>query len=42
MEVVGGAEALRKGKRLHAEDLLVDSIEGRRTDLFAKHVHDNN
>jgi F-type H+-transporting ATPase subunit gamma len=42
MEVVGGAEALRKGKRLHAEDLLVDSIEGRRTDLFAKRVQDDN
>ncbi len=41
MEVVGGAEALRKGKRLHAEDLLVDSIEGRRTDLFAKRVQDD-
>jgi F-type H+-transporting ATPase subunit gamma len=41
MEVVGGAEALRKGKRLHAEDLLIDSIEGRRADLFARRVqHD--
>jgi F-type H+-transporting ATPase subunit gamma len=38
MEVVGGAEALRKGKRLHAEDLLVDSIEGRRADIFAARV----
>ncbi len=38
MEVVGGAEALRKGKRLHAEDLLVDNIEGRRPDLFAARV----
>jgi F-type H+-transporting ATPase subunit gamma len=42
MEVVGGAEALRKGKRLLAEDLLVDTVEGRRADLFAKRVHDNN
>ncbi len=38
MEVVGGAEALRKGKRLHAEDLLIDTIEGRRPDLFAARV----
>jgi F-type H+-transporting ATPase subunit gamma len=38
MEVVGGAEALRKGKRLHAEDLLVDTIEGRREDFFAARV----
>jgi F-type H+-transporting ATPase subunit gamma len=42
MEVVGGAEALRKGKRLHAEDLLVDTIEGRRADLFAARVPENN
>jgi len=42
MEVVGGAEALRKGKRLHAEDLLIDSIEGRRTELFAKRVQEDN
>jgi F-type H+-transporting ATPase subunit gamma len=42
MEVVGGAEALRKGKRLHAEDLLIDTIEGRRPDLFAKRVQDDN
>ncbi len=38
MEVVGGAEALRKGKRLLAEDLLIDRIEGRRADLFAARV----
>ena len=42
MEVVGGAEALRKGKHLHAEDLLVDTIEGRRADQFAGRVHENN
>jgi F-type H+-transporting ATPase subunit gamma len=38
MEVVGGAEALRRGKRLHAEDLLADVIEQRRVDLFAARV----
>jgi F-type H+-transporting ATPase subunit gamma len=41
MEVVGGAEALRKGKRLLAEDLLVDTVEGRRADLFAARVDEN-
>jgi F-type H+-transporting ATPase subunit gamma len=40
MEVVGGAEALRKGKRLHAEDLLIDTVEGRRPDLFARRVQE--
>jgi F-type H+-transporting ATPase subunit gamma len=41
MEVVGGAEALRRGKRLHAEDLLADVIEQRRVDLFAARVVEN-
>jgi F-type H+-transporting ATPase subunit gamma len=42
MEVVGGAEALRKGKRLIADDLLADTIEGRRSDLFATRDPNNN
>jgi F-type H+-transporting ATPase subunit gamma len=41
MEVVGGAEALRKGTRLLAEDLLVDTVEGRRADLFAARVNEH-
>jgi F-type H+-transporting ATPase subunit gamma len=36
MEIVGGAEALKKGSRLVAEDLLEDRIEGRRTEVFAQ------
>jgi F-type H+-transporting ATPase subunit gamma len=34
MEIVGGAEALRKGTALVASDLLADTIENRRADLF--------
>jgi F-type H+-transporting ATPase subunit gamma len=34
MEIVGGAEALRGGKRLVATDLLSDTIEARQADLF--------
>jgi F-type H+-transporting ATPase subunit gamma len=34
MEIVGGAEALRKGKKLVADDLLSDTIEARHSDLF--------
>jgi F-type H+-transporting ATPase subunit gamma len=34
MEIVGGAEALRGGKRLVAQDLLSDTIEARKADLF--------
>jgi F-type H+-transporting ATPase subunit gamma len=36
MEIVGGAEALKKGSRLVAEDLLEDRIEGRRTEVFTQ------
>ena len=36
MEIVGGAEALKKGSRLIAEDLLEDRIEGRRTEVFSQ------
>jgi F-type H+-transporting ATPase subunit gamma len=34
MEIVGGAEALRGGKRLVSHDLLSDTIEARHADLF--------
>ena len=34
MEIVGGAEALRTGGE-RPDDLLVDTIEGRKADLFA-------
>jgi F-type H+-transporting ATPase subunit gamma len=34
MEIVGGAEALRGGKGLVSHDLLSDTIEARRADLF--------
>jgi F-type H+-transporting ATPase subunit gamma len=34
MEIVGGAEALRGGKKLVSHDLLSDTIEGRHADLF--------
>jgi F-type H+-transporting ATPase subunit gamma len=40
MEIVGGAEALRKAK--HPEpDLLIDTIEGREPDLFRDRASDN-
>jgi F-type H+-transporting ATPase subunit gamma len=40
MEIVGGAEALRKAK--HPEpDLLIDTIEGREPELFRGRVSDN-
>jgi F-type H+-transporting ATPase subunit gamma len=34
MEIVGGAEALRGGKGLVADDFLSDTIEHRNADLF--------
>jgi F-type H+-transporting ATPase subunit gamma len=34
MEIVGGAEALRKGTALVADDLLADTIENRKADIF--------
>ena len=34
MEIVGGAEALRGGKGLVADDFLADTIENRKEDLF--------
>src|SRR4051794_15395504 len=34
MEIVGGAEALRSGKKGHVDDFLADTIEGRNPDLF--------
>jgi F-type H+-transporting ATPase subunit gamma len=34
MEIVGGAEALRGGKQLVSRDLLSDTIEARKADLF--------
>jgi F-type H+-transporting ATPase subunit gamma len=36
MEVVGGAEALRHGKHPHADDMLVDAIDGSHTDPRAR------
>ncbi len=36
MEIVGGAEALRKAKQTEP-DYLIDTIEGRQPDLFATH-----
>jgi F-type H+-transporting ATPase subunit gamma len=39
MEIVGGAEALRGGGDLASHDLLADTIEARREDLFPTH-HD--
>jgi F-type H+-transporting ATPase subunit gamma len=34
MEIVGGAEALRSGKKAHVDDFLADTIEGRNPELF--------
>ena len=34
MEIVGGAEALRSGKKGHVDDFLADTIEGRNPELF--------
>jgi F-type H+-transporting ATPase subunit gamma len=34
MEIVGGAEALRSGKKGHIDDFLADTIEGRTPELF--------
>jgi F-type H+-transporting ATPase subunit gamma len=34
MEIVGGAEALRSGKKGHVDDFLADTIEARTPDLF--------
>lgn len=41
MEIVGGAEALRGGKHLVAHDLLADTIEARRAELFPAHHSDS-
>ncbi|MGH9032803.1 MAG: F0F1 ATP synthase subunit gamma [Acidimicrobiia bacterium] len=41
MEVVGGAEALRQGKHPHAEDVLVDAVDGSHTRPFAIPAHEN-
>ncbi len=42
MEIVSGAEALRSGGgAAHADDLLTDTIEGRKEDLFAARHADN-
>ncbi|MGH8985723.1 MAG: F0F1 ATP synthase subunit gamma [Acidimicrobiia bacterium] len=41
MEVVGGAEALRKGEHPHAEDVLVDAIDSSDTHPFATPAHEN-
>ena len=34
LEIVGGAEALRRGKALIADDLLADTLENRKAELF--------
>jgi len=38
MEIVGGAEALKRGGKLVSEDLLSDLIEGRRAEVFRQRV----
>jgi F-type H+-transporting ATPase subunit gamma len=41
MEIVGGAEALRSGKKGHIDDFLADTIEGRNPELFLNRTESN-
>jgi F-type H+-transporting ATPase subunit gamma len=41
MEIVGGAEALRSGKKGHVDDFLADTNEGLNTELFENRTESN-